>query len=250
MPKTPDARTVTPAQAGVQSFRKALDTGLRRYDDASTPVRFLDVGLIPYTDAWELQRRIHAEVVSGADSALILCEHPPVISLGSQTKDGNLLMDPETCRERGIDVVETDRGGDITYHGPGQLVGYPIFRLRDFPCGEDLHRFVRAIEEVLIRALAEFDIEAGRVEGKTGAWAGDKKIASIGLKCSRWVSMHGFALNVTNDLTPFHLINPCGLSAEVMTNMAQLGQSVSMDAVKEAVLRGFGDVFDCRITKA
>ena len=207
-------------------------------------VRLMDWGHVHYQEAWQKQEAVHGDVLRGADSTLIFCSHPHVYSLGSQTQESNLLISKDECESRGIELVSTDRGGDITYHGPGQIVGYPIFRLADFPCGQDLHEFLRAIEEVLILALEPFGIKGCRVEGKTGAWVGDKKVASIGFKCSRWITLHGFALNVSTDLEYFNLINPCGLASDDMTSLEKLlGKAPDEQAVKEALTSAFTAVF-------
>jgi lipoyl(octanoyl) transferase len=174
-----------------------------------------------YGDAFDLQRRIHSERAAGErPDTLILLTHPPVITLGRGSHPENLLKTPEECRALGVEVHETDRGGDITYHGPGQLVGYPIVDLRARGLGP--REFLRALEESLIRLLATYGIAAGRVEGLTGAWVGDEKVAAIGIRISRGVSMHGFALNVTTDLNEFDLIVPCGIRDRGVTRLADL----------------------------
>jgi lipoyl(octanoyl) transferase len=185
-----------------------------------TPIRVIDIGLTPYRDAWALQERLHAEVFAGADSALVFCEHPHVYSLGRQTGKAHVPYDAGYYSRLGAEVVETDRGGSVTYHGPGQLVAYPIFRLRDFTCGEDLHKFLRSLEQAVIDTLAGYSIPATRDPGKTGVWTSRGKIAAIGLKCSRWITMHGLALNVNPDLSMFSHVVPCGLT-EPVASMAQ-----------------------------
>jgi lipoate-protein ligase B len=190
--------------------------------DAAAPLVVARLeGLRPYVPTWELQRRLHADRVAGrrADTILLL-EHEPVVTIGRNGKDGNILLSEDLLRQRGIAVVHNDRGGDVTYHGPGQLVGYPIVDLKKLH--HDVHRFLREIEEGLIRAVARWGIRASRNPGKTGVWVGDEKLASIGLKASHWVTMHGFALNVTTDLTPFDLIVPCGIAGCRMTSIRKL----------------------------
>jgi len=204
-------------------------------------------GEVPYGEAFERQKTVHAAVLAGGPSRLVLCGHPPVFSLGRQTKDGHLPISPELLRASGADVHETDRGGSVTFHGPGQLVGYPIFRLSDFPCGEDLHLFLRDLEEVLILAVGELGVSATRVDGKTGIWVDGAKLAAIGLKCSRWVTMHGFALNVDTDLSWFSKVIPCGLSEPVTSLQRLLPQESELhQRVKQAVLASFAEVFACR----
>ncbi len=205
-------------------------------------------GSVGYGEAFERQKQLHQKVVDGADSRLIFCSHPPVFSLGRQTKDDHLPMPRAMLEGMGAEVHETDRGGSVTFHGPGQLVGYPIFRLGDFPCGEDLHKFLRDLEEVLIRAVGELGIKAERNPGKTGIWVDGAKLAAIGLKCSRWVTMHGFALNVDTDLTWFSRVVPCGLT-EPVTSLAILlpGQEELHARIESAVLAAFSEVFGCSV---
>jgi lipoate-protein ligase B len=154
-----------------------------------------------------------------ADDLLLLVEHPAVITLGRGTRPGSLPIAPAELARRGIEVVEVERGGDVTFHGPGQLVGYPILDLREHR--QDLHWYLRGLEDVLIRALDRLGIEAGRNPGLTGVWTAGRKIASIGIHVKQWVTLHGFALNVTNDLNPFDLIVPCGIRQVVMTSVAE-----------------------------
>jgi lipoyl(octanoyl) transferase len=212
-----------------------------------------DLGTLPYSDALDLQRRLADERLQGllADDLLLLVEHPPVVTLGRGTRDSSLPLDPENLRRRGIEVFEVERGGDVTYHGPGQLVGYPILDLREHR--EDLHWYLRQLEEALIRALATFGIAAERNAGYTGVWTRGRKIASIGVHAKQWVTWHGFALNVTTDLSPFDLIVPCGIPGVVMTSVererdertrgpAAPRQGLGV-AVREAVVRAFVEVF-------
>ena len=180
------------------------------------------LGLVPYADALELQNRLVAQRRAGdIPDTLLLLEHPHVITLGTSAHRDNILIDDEQGRLLGIDVFETGRGGDVTYHGPGQLVGYPILDLKPDRC--DLHRYVRDLEEVLIRALASFGIGAGRKEGLTGVWVGDEKIAAIGVRVSSgWITSHGFALNVNTDLSFFGSIVPCGITQYGVTSMERV----------------------------
>ena len=175
---------------------------------------------------------------------MLLLEHPPVITLGAKTRHNrsNVLETAEGLAGKGIAVFETGRGGDVTFHGPGQLVGYPILDLKPDRC--DVHRYVRDLEEVLINSAAEFGIEATRIPGLTGIWVGDEKLAAIGVRISRWVTSHGFALNVSTDLSHFGLIVPCGITDKGVTSVQRLlGRHVAMDEVADAVGRQFSRVF-------
>ncbi len=201
------------------------------------PMRVIPLaGARPYGAVWELQRRIHAErIAGGCPDTLLLLEHEPVVTVGRNGSDANLLLPEPLLRARGIDLVRTDRGGDVTYHGPGQLIGYPIIDLKGLH--NDVHRFLREIEEAIIRTVARWGIAAGRNPGKTGVWVGDEKLASIGLKASHWVTMHGFALNVTTDLSAFDVIVPCGIAGCRMTSIERLcGRAIAMREVGEAIV--------------
>lgn len=174
---------------------------------------------MPYADALALQRAAAMARLSGvlSDDVLLLVEHPPVITLGRSTKAGTLLASSEQLAARGVELFDVERGGDVTFHGPGQLVGYPIVNLEQHT--QDLHWYLRRLEEVMIRALAACGIEAARNPGKTGVWVRDRKIASIGVHARQWVTWHGFALNVTTDLSFFDLMVPCGIQDVVMTSV-------------------------------
>jgi lipoyl(octanoyl) transferase len=215
---------------------------------AHAPERRLHVqrlGLVSYADALELQRRLVEERKANLiPDQLLLLEHPPVITLGVKARNdrSHVLETPAALAERGIDVVETGRGGDVTYHGPGQLVGYPIIDLT--PDRRDVHQYVRDLEEVLIRAVATFGIDAGRSAGLTGVWVGDAKLAAIGVRIARWVTSHGFALNVGTNLDHFALIVPCGISDKTVTSMEHLiGGPIAMEAVEAAVATSFAAIF-------
>ncbi|HSH45251.1 MAG TPA: lipoyl(octanoyl) transferase LipB [Longimicrobiales bacterium] len=223
-----------------------VEAGTR--DEAGT--RTLDVrrpGLVPYGEALSLQERLVAERRAGSvPDLLLLLEHPHVITLGSSGDGNHVLLDDAERRLMGIELFETGRGGDVTYHGPGQLVGYPILDLK--PDRKDLHAYVRDLEEALIRAMAGFGIEAGRKEGLTGVWVGGEKLAAIGVRVSSgWITSHGFALNVATDLGFFDAIVPCGIREHGVTSMARLlGRRVKMRAVEEEVVRGMAEVFGYR----
>ena len=200
-----------------------------------------------YAAAVELQRALVTERQQGviADQLLLL-EHPPVITRGVAAGAGNVLASPAVLRRRGIEVHDARRGGDVTYHGPGQLVGYPIVSLKPDRC--DVHRYVRDLEEVLIRAVAGFGVRATRMPGLTGVWVGNDKLAAIGVRLSRWVTSHGFALNVATDLDHFALIRPCGLADRGVTSLARVtGTEIPHDAVADRVARRFAEVFDSEI---
>jgi lipoate-protein ligase B len=203
------------------------------------------LGRMGYGEALKLQReRAAARTRGEVSDCLLFVEHPPVITLGRGANREHLLSDERFLKARGIEVWEIERGGDVTVHGPGQLVGYPIVDLAHH--AKDLHRFMRNLEEVLLRTLDGYDIRAERRSGQTGVWVEGAKIASIGLYVSRWVSRHGFALNVSTDLSLFDLIVPCGLSGIRMTSMAALlGRDVRIQAVAESVALEFERVFDC-----
>jgi lipoyl(octanoyl) transferase len=201
------------------------------------------LGQVPYREAWELQRELVLRRAAGEiPDTLLLLTHPPVITLGRGGHPDHLVASSEQLAARGVEFVETDRGGDITFHGPGQIVGYPIVDLG--PRGRDLHRYLRDVEEMLIRALAEFGIAAGRAAGMTGVWVGDAKMGAIGIRVTRWIAHHGFALNVDTDLSFFDLIVPCGIPDRRVTSMgALLGRPVGRAAVEDALERAFAAVF-------
>jgi lipoyl(octanoyl) transferase len=220
------------------------------------PLEVAQLGLVPYGDALERQRALAEDRIAGrsAHDTLLLLEHPPVVTLGRGTHDSSLPVAPDLLRRRGIEVFEIERGGDVTYHGPGQLVGYPIFDLTGEGMRRDLHWFLRQLEAALIEALASFGIPGERREGYTGVWTAgaSRKIASIGIHVRQWVTWHGFALNVTTDLSPFDLIVPCGIPDVVMTSMAReigargrggTSEDNFMPRVREAVVAAFVHTF-------
>jgi lipoate-protein ligase B len=204
------------------------------------------LGRVPYGEALELQRSIARDRISGAISqdVLLLMEHPPVVTLGRSTKEKNLMASPEFLQSRGVELFEVERGGDVTFHGPGQLVGYPIIDLKRHR--QDLHWYLRSIEQALIDSLADYGIPGERNTSYTGVWTRGKKIASIGVHARDWVTWHGFALNVTTELSYFNLIVPCGIDGVVMTSIArELGvEEVSAQDVSERVTAKFADAFD------
>ncbi|MDM7917285.1 MAG: lipoyl(octanoyl) transferase LipB [Candidatus Eisenbacteria bacterium] len=212
----------------------------RSTSDASRKLAPVRWGWLPghpsYEPVWRLQEDLQRRRIDGEiDDTILLLEHAPVVTVGRNGSEGNLLAPEPLLRARGIELVHTDRGGDVTYHGPGQLVGYLIVDLRRLH--HDVHRFLREIEEGLIRTLARWGIESGRIAGKTGVWIGEEKIASIGLRASHWVTMHGFALNVARDVSGFDVIVPCGIPGCRMTSMERiLDRPVDIDEVGEAAI--------------
>ncbi|MDB4916730.1 MAG: Octanoyltransferase [Gemmatimonadetes bacterium] len=210
-----------------------------------------DLGTRQYAGALELQRAVARARISGAfsEDLLLLVEHPPVVTLGRSSKEQHLLASPELLRSRGVELHEVERGGDVTFHGPGQLVGYPIIDLKRHK--QDLHWFLRQVEETLIVALAPFGIVGERSKGFTGVWTGGRKIASIGVHARDWVTWHGFALNVTTDLSWFDLMVPCGIAAVEMTSVEReivqvsgtAGASRLGQAIRQTIVAAFCSVF-------
>jgi lipoate-protein ligase B len=202
-------------------------------------------GTVPYRRAWAWQRALVERRAAGdIPDTVLLLEHPHVYTIGRRGSDTDVLADAAWLAANGAEVVRSDRGGQVTYHGPGQLVGYPIFLLRQPE--RDLHVYLRNLEEALIRALARFELPSTRKEGWTGVWnaTAERKLASIGVAVKRWVTLHGFALNVSTNLARFSAINPCGLEASVMGSMQSvLGREVPFAAVKDAVGEAMGEVF-------
>jgi lipoyl(octanoyl) transferase len=202
------------------------------------------LGRVPYARGLELQAELVAErQADRAADTLLLLEHDPVFTLGRNARHENLLCAETALRERGFEVFETGRGGDVTYHGPGQLVGYPILELA--PDRRDVHRYVRDLEEVMIRTCRDYGVEARRVPALTGAWVGDAKIGAIGVRIARWVTSHGFAFNVATDLAPFDLIVPCGIRGRGVTSLELLlGRAVPLDEVMDRLSLHFATVFE------
>ena len=209
------------------------------------PCVLRELGRIRYGDALALQNQLAADRKRDlVPDHLLLLEHPHVITMGRNGHQENLLASGEILDRAGIEFFPTDRGGDITYHGPGQLVGYPILDLRDWQ--RDVGAYVRALEQTIIDTLDDYGIAAGRIPKLTGVWAGDRKIAAIGVHLSRWVTSHGFALNVATDLSYFQYIVPCGLTKPV-TSMAALGVRASLDDVGRCLAVHFARNFDCEM---
>ena len=214
----------------------------------------IDLGLIGYAEAWGLQKRlVAARKADAIKDVLLLCEHPHVITQGRNGKRENLLASEQVLKQKGVEFYETSRGGDITYHGPGQIVGYPILNLGAIR--RDVVWYVRMLEEAMIRATAEFGIAAERVAGKTGIWVGEggteEKLAAIGVHISRWVTSHGFAYNVSTDLRFFDLIVPCGIADRKATSLEKLlGRNVEAGEVAPRIAKHLGEVFGLEMREA
>jgi lipoyl(octanoyl) transferase len=216
------------------------------------PLEVRRLGAVPYREALVLQQQLVEERRAGrVPDLLLLLEHPPVITLGVRGDGGrsHILATDERLAALGVQVSETGRGGDVTYHGPGQIVGYPILDLRPDRC--DVHRYVRDLEDVMIHTCADYGVDAHRIGGLTGAWVGDRKIGAIGVRISRWITSHGFAFNVNTDLDAFTLIVPCGIADRAVTSLKDLlRRPIPLDQVDDALARHFGAVFDRQVTPA
>jgi len=204
------------------------------------------LGLTEYGEAYDIQKKLWSEKMNGQTAdALLLLEHPPTFTIGKSGKLENLLLSKEELAEKGISLFFIDRGGDITYHGPGQLVAYPIIDLKNR--GKDIHRYIRDLQEVVIRTLADLAIEARRDGKHVGVWVGNDKIAAIGVRVSRWVSMHGLALNVNPVMEHFSCINPCGILDRGVTSISKvLSHDVPMEVVANGLVHHFSQVFDAQ----
>lgn len=217
------------------------------------PCRFENLGVRSYRQVWDLQEKTLEEVKQAklegktGRNRLFFVEHPPVFTVGRSGKDSNMLASSALLQSKNAEFIHVDRGGDVTFHGPGQLVGYPIFNLEEFPLG--VKAYVDKIEEVIIRSMARYGINCERLQGATGVWIEPhtpraRKICAIGVKCSRYVSMHGFALNINTDLSYFNMINPCGFTDKGVTSMQkELGKPLDFSAVCNTVKETFAEVF-------
>lgn len=205
------------------------------------------LGLVPYDAGLGLQERAVDRLrSSSAPEQLLLLEHPNVFTLGRGADSSNILADQQQLQSNSVEVHETGRGGDVTYHGPGQLVGYPIINLKPDRC--DVHRYVRDIEEVLIRTIAEFGVTGTRISGLTGVWVGNEKIAAIGVRIARWITSHGFALNVNTDLSYFKMIVPCGITDKGVTSLSRLlGRHIELSEAANVAASQFAEVFGRQI---
>lgn len=229
-------------------------------------VEFRDLGLIDYKECWDYQENLFQQIISRKTenrnltpdaqlptaSYLIFCEHPHVYTLGKSGDEKNLLLDETQLEKKNATYYKINRGGDITYHGPGQIVGYPILDLDNF--FTDIHKYLRFLEESIILTLKDYGIESGRIEGLTGVWLDwtnplkARKICALGVRTSRWVTMHGFAFNVNSDLSYFNNIIPCGINDKAVTSMKkELGRELDMEEVKQKVRKYFAEIFECDI---
>jgi lipoyl(octanoyl) transferase len=210
------------------------------------PITISNLGRTRYEETWDLQRKLFDLRYRGLiDDVLLFTEHEHVYTIGKGGDANHLLASDEELTKNGVEVFRIDRGGDITYHGPGQIVGYPILDLNQY--SPDIHKYLRSLEEVLITTLGSFGIKGGREEGMTGVWVGGEKVAAIGVKVSKWITMHGFALNVNTDLRMFERIIPCGIFHKGVTSMQKiLGKDLSLDEVEMRVTESFSAVFGCK----
>ena len=210
---------------------------------------YCDLGTIDYKQAWDLQKEIFdLRYRNEINDTFFLLEHPHTFTLGKVADKENLISSNEQLKELGVSVYNIDRGGDITYHGPGQIVGYPIIKLSDWK--EDTHAYLRALEEVIIQTCADYGLATERNPKYTGVWIGERKIAAIGIKVSRWITMHGFAFNVNTDLSYFGGIIPCGIKDKDVTSLQkELGRKIEIDDVKEKLVKNFQQVFEYEKSK-
>lgn len=218
-------------------------------NDDNKKLNLIDLRRTKYEETWRLQKKIVALRQEGEiGDVLLFTEHEPVITMGRATSFENLLCSPEQLKQKGVEIHEIERGGDITFHGPGQLVIYPIINLNNH--GRDLHKYLRDLENVIIDALRKFGIDSGTKEGLTGVWANNSKLASIGVAVSRWITYHGAALNVNTDLDYFKLINPCGITEYSIGSMASAtGKKIDMDKVRNELASSFAAVFNYEIER-
>jgi len=224
-------------------------------------VLLYDAGFKPYKQVWELQHQLQQQKIGWklarrdgkretgiSEDLLLFVEHPHVYTLGKSGDKAHLLRSGNELDLLDAEFVETDRGGDITYHGPGQIVGYPIFDLDNY--FTDIHKYMRYLEEIIIRTCSDFGISAGRIDGLTGVWVDGAKICAMGVRCSRWITMHGFALNVSTDLSYFRHIIPCGITDKAVTSLQQLtGQDIQLTKVKQRIRHHFEEQFGITITE-
>ncbi|MEX2601506.1 MAG: lipoyl(octanoyl) transferase LipB [Balneolaceae bacterium] len=220
-----------------------------------------DLGFTPYRQAWDLQKSVQQRLIAdklrmrdepglqpAVNDQLLFVEHPHVYTLGKSGNAAHLLRGAAELRQIDAEFVQNDRGGDITYHGPGQIVGYPILNLDRYMT--DIHKYLRSLEEVIIRVCGTYGLQAGRIDGLTGVWVGEQKVCAMGIRCSRWVTMHGFALNVNTDLSYFDHIVPCGIQDKRVTSLsALLARPVPEEEVREEIIRHFGEVFGARMER-
>jgi len=210
----------------------------------------LNLDTVPYEEAFDLQKRlVEMRSQDAINDTLILLEHPPVFTVTRKATLNNVLASPDELKEKGISLCKTNRGGDITYHGPGQLVGYPIMDLKDY--GKDLHKYIRTIEEMIIRVLMDYGISAHRDKVHPGVWVGNEKIAAIGIAVkSSWTTMHGFAFNINPDLNHYSLIVPCGITDKGVTSLSKLlGKPISRQGVSDRLVHHYQELFNLNAKK-
>ncbi|NOX97523.1 MAG: lipoyl(octanoyl) transferase LipB [Nitrospirae bacterium] len=213
-------------------------------------------GILDYRKAWDLQRELVGKrFKKEINDTLLLVEHPPVFTIGRSGSKKNLLVSDKHLEEKGVSVYEVDRGGDITYHGPGQMIGYPILDLNEH--GRDVHLMLRNLEEVIIKFLSDYEVEALRIPGYTGAWVGKEKIAAIGIGVRHWITFHGFCLNINPDMSYFSMINPCGIKGKGVTSLTELkkrttpgGDTPKLKDLQKNLIRRFGEVFNLEMRLA
>lgn len=205
-------------------------------------LNIVNLGIVDYREAHQLQKRLLQEHIEGRGSdTLVLLQHNPVITIGRSGSKSNILLSESALAAAGIEVCEIERGGDVTYHGPGQLTGYPIINLQHFR--KDVHWYLRQLEEVIIRVLTEYGITGERIEGYTGVWVGNEKIAAIGISVRRWITYHGFAFNINPDMSHFQMITPCGITDKGVTSLERLlGYRVDIDEVADRTASAFARV--------
>ena len=210
-------------------------------------VKLIEPNFSDYLRTWDLQKELFQQVMETREqNFLIITEHNPVITIGKSATTDNIVADPKYLMGQGIDIIKTDRGGDITFHGPGQIIGYPILNLLKFE--KDIYWYLRQLERVVIKTLANFKIQAKRIDGLTGIWVNDRKICAIGVKITRWVTMHGFALNVSTNLDYFKYIIPCGISDKGVASISDLvGNNIDIKDVRKKMLNNFKIVFNVEI---
>lgn len=222
-------------------------------------IELYDLGKVSYQPTWDMQHAVQSNIIGEKraeqkgefegvrkNDVLLFVEHPHVYTLGKSGAEENMLRSMAELLTLNAEFVKIDRGGDITYHGPGQIVGYPILDLDRY--FTDIHKYLRFLEEIIIRVCADYNMEAGRSKGLTGVWIGDEKIAAMGIRCSRWVTMHGFAFNVNTDLSYFEHIVPCGIQNKAVTSLEKLlGKKVDVNEVKDRIVKHFQNVFEIQI---
>lgn len=208
---------------------------------------FCHLGSVDYAEAHRLQRELQAKRIAGeTNDIVLLLEHPPVLTMGRSAKEQHIIAEPDVLVARGISVHEVGRGGDVTYHGPGQLVAYPIIDLK--PDRRDVRKYMWSLEETMIRTCADFGLSAERVAGLNGAWIGERKVGAVGVRISRWVTMHGLALNASSDLSHFELIVPCGIADKAVTSLsAELGRTVGVPDVLDPLAGHFARLYDADV---